>query len=87
MAATLKWIPSPILCFEINATSGGVTYAVTRHTWSGLSQGAHFAFVDSTFLGNFGEGRQGLEAAKRRCQEHADTYGVHAGDQAGQAAA
>lgn len=87
MDTTLQWVPSPVLCFEINATTGGVTYAITRHTWSGLSQGAHFAFVGSTFLGNFGEGLQGLEAAKRMCQEHADQHGVHVSDETGQAAA
>lgn len=87
MAATLTWAPSPILCFEVNATTGGVTYAITRHTWSGRSQGAHFAFVGTTFLGQFGEGLRGLEAAKRACQEHADQRGVPANDKTRQAAA
>ena len=87
MAATLTWAPSPILCFEVNATTGGVTYAITRHTWSGRSQGAHFAFVGATLLGRFGEGLQGLHAAKRACQDHADQCEAHANDKTRQAAA
>ena len=87
MAATLTWAPHPILCFEVNATMGDVTYAVTRHTWSGRSQGAHFAFAGATLLGQFGEGLQGLDAAKRACQEHADKAREHLNDQTREAAA
>lgn len=74
MDALLQWIPSPVLCFEVNATVGGATYTVTRHAPSGLSQGAHLAYVGDVCLGQFEEGAQGLQAAKRACQSHADRH-------------
>lgn len=70
MADSLKWFPSPILCFEINASAEDVTYSITRHTLSGRTMGAHFASVGGTALGRFAEGSVGLKAAKRACQAH-----------------
>lgn len=74
MDASLKWIPSPILCFEINASSEDVTYSITRHTMSGRTQGAHFASVGDVSLGRFAEGSDGMNAAKLACQAHATTH-------------
>ena len=70
MAASLKWIPSPILCFEVNASADDVTYSITRHSVSGRTIRAHFASVDGVTLGRFAEGSAGLKAAKRACQAH-----------------
>ncbi len=70
MAESLKWIPSPILCFEVNAAAEDVTYSITRHTSSGRTIGAHFASVGGVTLGRFAAGAAGLKAAKRACQAH-----------------
>ena len=72
MATKLKWHPSSVLCFEVNAMTRGVTYTVTRHTPAGLTQGFYFAYVEDASLGHFEGSQDGLEAAKMACQEHAD---------------
>lgn len=70
MAESLTWIPSPILCFEVNASAADVTYSITRHTLSGRTMDAYFASVGGVTLGRFAEGPAGLKAAKRACQAH-----------------
>ena len=75
MTAILKWHPSSVLSFEVNATTSGVTYTITRHTPAGYSQGFYFAYAEDASLGQFEATPDGLEAAKRTCQAHADTLG------------
>ena len=70
MAESLTWTPSPILCFEVNASAEDVTYSITRHTLTGRTMGAHFAYVGGVTLGRFAEGAAGLKAAKHACQAH-----------------
>jgi len=79
MATPLKWRPSSVLSFEVNA--------ITHHTPAGLAEGFYFAYVEDASLGQFDESPHGLAAAMGECQKHADKYGVRANDQAGQAAA
>ena len=87
MATPLKWRPSSVLSFEVNAMARGVTYTVTHHTPAGLAEGFYFAYVEDASLGQFDESPHGLAAAMGECQKHADKYGVRANDQGGQAAA
>ena len=75
MAESLTWIPSAILCFEVNASAEDVTYSITRHTSSGRTIGSHFASVGGITLGRFAEGPAGLKAAKRACQAHVTRLG------------
>jgi hypothetical protein len=70
MAESLTWIPSAILCFEVNASAQDLTYSITRHTLSGRTIRAHVASVGGVTLGRFAEGAAGLKAAKRACQAH-----------------
>lgn len=75
MAESLQWIPSPIFCFEVNASAENVTYSITRHTLSGRTLGAHVATVGGLPLGRFAEGAAGLQAAKVACQAHVTKAG------------
>ena len=87
MATTLKWRPSSVLSFEVNAVARGVTYTVTHHTPAGLAEGFYFAYVEDASLGQFDESPHGLAAAMRECQEHVDKCGVQVNDQARQTTA
>ena len=75
MAMSLKWIPSPILCFEVNASAEDITYSITRHTLAGRTQGAYLASAGEVDLGRFAEGDAGMKAAKHACQAHAASRG------------
>jgi hypothetical protein len=75
MVTSLTWIPSPILCFEVNASAEDITYSITRHTLAGRTQGAHLASAGELALGRFAEGPAGMKAAKLACQAHAASRG------------
>jgi len=72
--ATLIWVPSSILAFELHAREGEVVYTVTRHTAFGFTQNKYVAYAVETKLGAFDSNESGLSAAKLSCQAHADSH-------------